>query len=98
MRFYPTSKQKSLLTFTRRFFFLSTYFRGLGSFSKTGECLQAINAKMEDYQKIDPFYYLIQAKNLNPKGDFIRFASDGPHAMGVSFAKVFLQRGFSVVE
>ena len=98
MRFYPTSKEKSTLTFTRRFFFLSTYFRGLGSFSKTGECLQAKNAKMEDYQKTDPFSYLIQTKNLNHKGDFIHFDSEGQRAMGVSFAKAFIQRGFIVVE
>ena len=77
---------------------LSICFGRLGSFSKTEESWQAINAKMEDYQKTDPFSYLIQTKNLNHKGDFIHFDSEGQRAMGVSFAKAYIQRGFIVVE
>lgn len=77
---------------------LSICFGRLGSFSKTDESWQAINAKMEDYQKTDPFSYLIQTKNLNPKGDFIHFDSEGQRAMGISFAKAYIQRGFIVVE
>ena len=77
---------------------LSICFGRLGSFSKTDESWQAINAKMEDYQKTDPFSYLIQTKNLNQKGDFIHFDSEGQRAMGVSFAKAYIQRGFIVVE
>lgn len=77
---------------------LSICFGRLGSFSKTDESWQAINAKMEDYQKTDPFSYLIQTKNLNHKGDFIHFDSEGQRDMGVSYAKAFLQRGFIVIE
>ena len=77
---------------------LSICFGQLGSFSKTDESWQAINAKMEDYQKTDPFSYLIQTKNLNHKGDFIHFDAEGQRAMGISYAKAFLQRGFIVIE
>jgi hypothetical protein len=77
---------------------LSICFGRLGSFSKTDESWQAINSKMEDYQKTDPFSYLIQTKDLNHKGDFIHFDSNGQRAMGISYAKAFLQRGFIVVE
>lgn len=77
---------------------LSICFGRLGSFSKTDKSWQAINSKMEDYQKTDPFSYLIQTENLNHKGDFIHFDSEGQRAMGVSYAKAFIQRGFIVVE
>lgn len=72
---------------------LSICFGRLGSFSKTDESWQAINSKMEDYQKKDPFSYLIQTKNLNHKGDFIHFDSEGQRAMGVSFAKAYIRKG-----
>lgn len=77
---------------------LTICFGRLGSFSKTDESWQSINGKMENYQKTDPFSYLIQTKDLNHKGDFIHFNSDGQRAMGVRFAKAFLQRGFIVIE
>jgi hypothetical protein len=70
----------------------------LGSFSKTDEAWQAINSKMEEYQKTDPFSYLIQTKDLNHKGDFVHFDSEGQRAMGVRHAKAYIQRGFIVVE
>lgn len=77
---------------------LSICYGRLGPFSKTDKSWQAINAKMEDYQKTDPFSYLIQTKNLNHKGDFIHFDAEGQRAMGISYAKAFLQRGFIVIE
>ena len=77
---------------------LSICFGHLGSFSKTDEFWQSINSKMENYQKTDPFSYLIQTKDLNHKGDFIHFDSEGYRTMGVRYAKAYIQRGFIVVE
>ncbi|MBC6369151.1 sialate O-acetylesterase [Algoriphagus sp. AK58] len=70
----------------------------LGSYSKTDESWQAINSKMEDYQKTDPYAHLIQTKDLNHKGDFVHFDSEGQREMGKRYANEFIQRRTVVIE
>ncbi|RIW14646.1 sialate O-acetylesterase [Algoriphagus lacus] len=70
----------------------------LGSYSKTDESWQAINSKMEAYQKTDPYAHLIKTKDLNHKGDFIHFDSEGQRVMGKRYANEFIQRRMVVVE
>ncbi|OOG72418.1 sialate O-acetylesterase [Algoriphagus sp. A40] len=64
----------------------------LGSYSKTDEPWQAINSKMEAYQKTDPYANLIKTKDLNHKGDSIHFDAEGQREMGKRHAKALIQR------
>lgn len=70
----------------------------LGSYSKTGANWQAINSKMEAYQKTDPHVNLIKSKDLNDKGDFVHFDSEGQRALGQRHAKAFIQRRMVIYE
>ena len=63
----------------------------LGSFSKTDDNWQAINSKIEEYTKTDPYSHLIKTNDLKDKGDRVHFDSKGQRELGKRFAEKFIK-------
>jgi hypothetical protein len=62
----------------------------LGSYSKTNENWQMINKAIHAYAEKEKNTSVINTQDLNHKGDFVHFNSDGQREMGRRFAEAYL--------
>lgn len=63
----------------------------LGTYSKTPEQWNHINEAIRQYVSTDPYSFLISTADLQHKGDFVHFNSEGQRIMGKRFAEAFLK-------
>ncbi|WP_341227248.1 sialate O-acetylesterase [uncultured Arcticibacterium sp.] len=62
----------------------------IGSYSKSNEYWQKINSKIHRYSAAAKYTDFIHTQDLNHKGDFIHFNSEGQREMGKRFAQKYL--------
>lgn len=63
----------------------------LGSYSKSNENWQAINAKINEYIRTDPHSSFVSTNDLHHNGDGVHFDSEGQRELGKRYARAFVE-------